>query len=102
DRRSDVWSLGVCLHESLTGRRLFARDSSAQTLLAVCEEEIPRPRAFRTELPDELDAIVMKALERNPDKRFATAEQMRAALDRFLADRTYVPQTIQLGQFLRD
>lgn len=102
DARADVWSLGVCLHEMLTGRRLFLRDSSGETLLAVREGPIPRPCELRPEIPLELDALIMQALERDVNRRFPSADVLRSGLDRYLADRTYVPQTVQLGHFLKD
>ncbi|MHB8878244.1 MAG: serine/threonine-protein kinase, partial [Myxococcaceae bacterium] len=102
DRRADVWSLGVCLHEMLTGQRLFARDSPGATLEAVINGPIESLRATRPEVPEELEEIVMTALARDTGARFATAEAMRASLDRFLAARTYIPQTVLLGHFLRD
>jgi serine/threonine-protein kinase len=102
DRRADVWALGVCLHELLTGQRLFARDSNSLTLEAVGAGPIPSPRVARPDVPEELERAVMTALARDPEARFATAEALRAALDRFLAERTYVPQMVLLGQFMRD
>jgi len=85
DRRSDVFSTGIILWEMLMGRPLFARDCDAATMYAVMNDPIPRPSQERPEIPPELDAIVARALSRTPSERFATAEDMRAALDRIAA-----------------
>ncbi len=76
DRRSDVWSLGVCLWEMLTGRRLFRRDGEFETLKAVTADLIPAPSAVRPGVPQALDAIVAKALARDREQRYATAREM--------------------------
>ncbi len=81
DRRSDVFSTGIILWEMLMGRPLFARDCDAATIYAVMNDPIPRPSVERPEIPPELDAIVARALARSPRERFATADEMRAALD---------------------
>jgi len=85
DRRSDVFSVGVVLWELLTGARLFARDSDAATLYAVIDDPIPPIQKHRTDVPDELIAIVSRALARAPEDRWATAEDLQLALDDFLA-----------------
>jgi|GEM_PF-6336936 eukaryotic-like serine/threonine-protein kinase len=80
DRRSDIFSLGILLHELLTAHRLFFRNNELMVLKAVTEEEITPPRHFCPQLPEALDAIVLKALERDPNKRFKTAREMGAAI----------------------
>ena len=85
DRRVDVWALGVVLWELLTLRRLFLRDSDVNTMYAVLSGEIRPPSDYRKDVPPELDAIVIKALQRNPDERWQTAREMGKALRRFLA-----------------
>jgi len=85
DRRSDVFSTGIILWEMLMGRPLFARDCDAATMYAVMNDPIPRPSRERPEIPPALDAIVARALARTPGERFATAEDMRVALDQIAA-----------------
>src|SRR3954451_22303120 len=67
DRRADTFALGIVMHELLTGKRLFQRENQLATLNAVLDvrEVIPPPSAQRPEVPAELDAIVMKALNRD-------------------------------------
>ncbi|MDQ3035558.1 MAG: protein kinase [Myxococcota bacterium] len=76
DRRSDVWSLGVCLWELLVRRRLFRRDSEYQTLQAVTAAPVPPPSEIRPGVPPVFDAIVARALERDPSRRYRSAREM--------------------------
>ena len=88
DGRSDLFALGVVFHELLTGRRLFARDSYMASLRAITEEEIAPPSQVRAGVPAELDAIVMQLLEREPEERMGSAEQLAEELERWLAGRS--------------
>jgi serine/threonine-protein kinase len=80
DRRSDVFSLGVVLHEALTGQRLFDHDSPTETLLHIVGQPVPTPRSIRPDVPEELSAIAMQCLAKAPDERLATADALARAL----------------------
>jgi serine/threonine-protein kinase len=80
DRRVDVWALGVALWEMLTMRRLFRRDTTANTIHAVLYEDLVPPSEYRSQVPSELDEIVMKALMRDPAERWQTARDMGRAI----------------------
>jgi serine/threonine-protein kinase len=80
DARSDVFAAGVMLWSSLTGRKLFTGDSDAATLHNVLHTEVPPPSLIGFQPPAALDAVCLKALERDPNKRFASAEDMEEAL----------------------
>lgn len=80
DARSDLWACGVILHELLTARPLFASKNEYQTLLKVQRGDILPPSTFNQACPPELDAIVFRALARDPDDRYAGAAQLRDAL----------------------
>jgi serine/threonine-protein kinase len=80
DRRSDVFGLGVVLHELLAQRRLFRRPNPVATWNAVCQDPIPPPSEFNAACPPALDAICLKALARDPSLRFQSALELRRAL----------------------
>jgi eukaryotic-like serine/threonine-protein kinase len=83
DGRADIWSLGVTMFELLTGGRVpFNQDSVSNVFWAVLNTTAPRVREFRADVPLSLDAIVARCLERDPNLRYANAEE----LDRALAD----------------
>ncbi len=81
DRRSDVFSLGVVLWECLALRRLFHAESVPGILMQILEGPIVPPSHYRVDVPKALDAIVMKALSRDPAKRYQTALEMKRALE---------------------
>jgi serine/threonine-protein kinase len=80
DRRTDVYGASLVLWESLTGLRLFDGESPTVTLSRVLTEDVPRPSTIVSALPQELDEIVMRGLNREPERRFATALEMARAL----------------------
>ena len=85
DARSDIFSLGIVLWELVTGRRLFARENEVATLQAVFHEEIVKPSELASDLPKELDEIVLTALARDRDQRHRTADELRRDLEALLA-----------------
>jgi eukaryotic-like serine/threonine-protein kinase len=83
DHRADVFALGVVLWEALTGRRLFRRETELATMRAIVDDPIPHPSEIAPTIPIELDTIVMRALRKRKDARFATANEMAVALEKF-------------------
>jgi serine/threonine-protein kinase len=84
DGRVDLFALGIVMHEMLSLQHLFTGDSDLQTAKKIMEMRIPRLRAHRADIPEELEGIVMRALERDRRRRFATAADMARALDDFV------------------
>jgi serine/threonine protein kinase len=80
DRRTDVFALGIITWELLTGERLFRRDTSAATYLAVIQAPIPYVREKNEEVPAAIADQIARALERDREIRFKTAEAYRMAL----------------------
>ncbi len=79
--RTDVYAVGVILWELLAGRRLFRGDNDASILEQVLLGVVRPPSRWVPALPSALDTIVMRALERDPELRFATAREMAMALE---------------------
>jgi eukaryotic-like serine/threonine-protein kinase len=86
DGRSDLFSLGVVLWEMLVGRRLFRAATDNDTLRNVVEAPIPLPSSLRPDVPASLDAVVMRALERDPDRRYATGHELADDLEEVLSE----------------
>ena len=82
DRRVDVFAAGIVLWEALSGRRLFYGTNEADTLTYVMNGEIPSLRESVPDLPEELEAVVFKALERDPEKRYPSAKAFAEELEK--------------------
>jgi eukaryotic-like serine/threonine-protein kinase len=95
DRRIDIYALGTTLWELATMRRLFKRDNDIETLKAIRDANIPDPREDNPDFPEALWKIIDRALRRERDERYATAEEMRTDLDAFA--RTTGPHPAQVA-----
>jgi serine/threonine protein kinase len=85
DPRSDVFSLGTVLYEVLTGSTPFHAESFGEQIRQIREEPPILPRRRNPEVPGELQDICLKALEKKPENRYASAKEMADDLERFLA-----------------
>ena len=91
DQRSDIFSVGVVLHEMLTGRQPFRRDNEAATLHAIVNET-PEPVArYKADVPEGVQQIVDKALEKNRDTRYQHIDDLLADLKRVKRDMKPAP-----------
>jgi len=81
DRRSDLFSLGIVLWETLTGARLYRRAGDFETMAAIVGEPPPPPSELRPEVPREIDQLVQRLLAKSPDERFQRAADVVEAIE---------------------
>lgn len=101
DCRSDLFSLGVVLYEWVTGVRLFGGDNDIQTMRNIVEGKIYAPSYFRVDLPQAVERIVLKALERDREKRYQSAREFKQDLEKFLQEYEFSPTPLHLANFLK-
>ncbi len=98
DHRSDVFALGVVFWEMLTARRLFFAEDSNEICRMIAETDAIPPSRVRPAIPEELEVIALRALERDPDRRYASAAAMAADLENYLHNIRY--ESRELPQLL--
>jgi serine/threonine protein kinase len=102
DGRSDLFALGVCLWEMLTGKRLFVGESDFETLNNVLKAEVPPPSELNPEVPKELDAIVLKSLARDRENRQADVGVFVTELRRWFYAAVPDPEAIALKNYMQE
>ncbi|MBL8954301.1 MAG: serine/threonine protein kinase [Myxococcaceae bacterium] len=93
DGRTDVFSLGVVLHECLTGQRLFRRNTLPEEVQALLEAPIHPPSQKNRDIPQALDDVTMKALQRDRTQRFLSAKEMAEAIEDAAGDELWAQST---------
>jgi serine/threonine-protein kinase len=101
DHRSDIFSLGVVMYEALTGLKLFSGENDLAIMNNIIEGKIYPPSYFSDDVPAEVEAILMKALEKDRRKRYQSACDMQLDIDTFLAGHEFTPSNIHLTNFMK-
>ena len=102
DRRSDIFSVGIILYEMLTGKPLYRHlDSDMAIMNSILNDEIEPINELMPEIDPKLAEIVMKALEKNPSNRYATAMDMREDLLRIYNSLEFDPNSEMLPAFVK-
>ncbi len=102
DHRSDIFALGLVMYEMLTGMRAFERDNSLKTLKAIVQEKPLNPREMNPDIPMEVVKLLSKALEKNPDRRYKSAQEMQLAIEDWLEQSPKKSNNVRLSRFLYD
>jgi serine/threonine protein kinase len=100
DNRSDLFSLGTVFFELLTGHRLFTGASTTEVLEKVMAARTPSARELNPRLPAKVNAILKRALRRDPAARFASAGEMGEACEHYLYDKGYGPTNLSLKRYV--
>jgi serine/threonine-protein kinase len=102
DPRSDLYSLGVVLYELLTGKTPFEGETPVEIAMKHLSNAPKPPSKLRSDIPPELDMVVLRALAKNPDDRYQSADEMEADLERVARGATVAAATVDTAtQVLR-
>src|SRR5262249_23372548 len=100
DRRSDVYSLGIVLYELTTRKRMFKGKNEVEAIQLAFEANVVKPSAIWPDYPPELERIVMRALERSPERRYQTARDLQVDLEAFARDRKLEISSAALAEWM--
>lgn len=101
DRRSDVFSVGICLYELLTAERLFSGDNDYKAIERVQKVDIRPPSTINRQIPSGLERIVIKALAKHPRDRYQSTNDLRRALQAFMAEAKLLATREDLGAYMQ-
>ncbi len=100
DGRSDIFSAGIVFYEMLTGRRPFEMDKGADTLRAVLSKKPADPRKYNNKIPKEIMKILARCLEKNPQNRYQSAQELQLDLEDYLASSSQKSSSVHLTRYM--
>ncbi len=100
DLRSDIFALGILLYELCTQKRLFKHESELMILEMITRREIMPPSSVVPDLAPELEDIIMRALEKDPKKRFQSAQELQLTLEQYLRTHRQAPSAAELASYM--
>jgi len=100
DHRVDVFALGVCLYEAITGRPLYRRETEFETMEAIVRGAVPKLADRVRNPPAELEGIIAKCLAKKPEDRYESAGALQEALDHFIAHHDKVVTARKIKQLM--
>ena len=101
DARSDIFALGGVVYEWITGYKLFTGENEMAILKSIIDGKIYPPSYFKEDVPEAVERILMKALEKDKEKRYQSAWEMQFDIDTYLASSEFTPSNIHLSNFLK-
>ena len=102
DRRTDLYSLGAVMYEALTRRWLVDPNDTERAIQDVLQGRFSRPREINAEIPEALEAIVLRTLRTEPGGRYPTAPAMRQELEQYAMSEGYLLSSADLADFLSE
>jgi serine/threonine protein kinase len=102
DRRADIFAIGICLFEMLTGERLFVGDTDFAVLEKVRNGQVPRPTTINPKIPQALERIVLKSLAPDREHRYQYASELSEELKKFLASTGEEFGQAELAEYMRE
>jgi serine/threonine protein kinase len=102
DRRSDIFALGILLYELTVSKRPFEGENDYAILHQIVDKDVIPPSAHRPDYPPALETIVLRALKRDREERYATAQELQIDLETFARENDLVVSPIELGRFMNE
>lgn len=100
DGRSDLFAMGIVLYELLTGRRPFGHESDMMAVTAILNQPPPPPGQFGAQLPPGLESVLFRSLEKDPNRRFQSADGFQTALEQYLNGTGVLVRTKELAHYM--